>query len=41
MRVSIPPALLERVPEAARGRACICAGCVERFHAGTLPILSR
>ena len=24
---SIPPAALERVPEAARDRSCICAAC--------------
>jgi hypothetical protein len=25
-----PPQLLERLPEAARGKACICAACVRQ-----------
>jgi hypothetical protein len=29
-RATFPAALLARVPEAARGRACVCAGCVEQ-----------
>lgn len=31
-RVEIPAALLARVPEAWRNRACICRQCVEDFH---------
>lgn len=27
MQADFPPALRARVPEAARGRACICARC--------------
>jgi prepilin-type N-terminal cleavage/methylation domain-containing protein/prepilin-type processing-associated H-X9-DG protein len=30
--VDIPEALLARVPEASRNRACICQKCVEAFH---------
>jgi len=33
-RVEIPGALLARVPEAARNRACICRKCVDAFKAG-------
>lgn len=29
-RVTIPQALLDRIPAPARGVACICARCVER-----------
>jgi hypothetical protein len=25
---TFPPGLLDRLPEAARGRACLCANCV-------------
>ena len=31
----IPAALLARVPEAQRDRACICRACVEKFHKRT------
>lgn len=30
---AFPPGLLDRLPEAARGQACICADCVRRFAA--------
>jgi prepilin-type N-terminal cleavage/methylation domain-containing protein/prepilin-type processing-associated H-X9-DG protein len=33
-RVTIPEALLARVPEKLRNRACICRKCVEQFHRG-------
>jgi len=26
---TFPPALMARIPEAARGRACLCPGCVK------------
>jgi prepilin-type processing-associated H-X9-DG protein/prepilin-type N-terminal cleavage/methylation domain-containing protein len=32
VRVEIPAALLARVPEPLRDRACICRKCVEQFH---------
>jgi hypothetical protein len=28
-QAAFPTALLDRVPEAARGRACVCAACAE------------
>lgn len=33
--VTIPPALLARVPPEAVNRACICRDCVEAFRRGT------
>lgn len=30
--VEIPAALIDRVPAAQRGRACLCRACVEQFH---------
>jgi prepilin-type N-terminal cleavage/methylation domain-containing protein/prepilin-type processing-associated H-X9-DG protein len=32
LAVEMPAELLARVPENARNRACICRGCVEKFH---------
>lgn len=32
-QVEVPGELLALVPEPLRDRACICAGCVARFHA--------
>lgn len=40
MSASMPPKLLALVPADAAGKACICAACVKRFHAGTLPVVS-
>ena len=31
-QVEVPAELLAQVPEALRNRACICAGCVAKFH---------
>ncbi len=30
---SFSPALLDRIPAQARGKACICAACLARFEA--------
>jgi hypothetical protein len=27
--VAIPPDLLDRIPEAQRGKACVCAACID------------
>ncbi|MFM7100822.1 MAG: cysteine-rich CWC family protein [Verrucomicrobiota bacterium] len=32
--VEMPDALLARIPEEARGRACVCHACVAEFRAG-------
>lgn len=32
MTVSVPEALRERLPTQARGRSCICPGCVAAAH---------
>ncbi|HZL13647.1 MAG TPA: cysteine-rich CWC family protein [Verrucomicrobiae bacterium] len=37
-RVEIPEALLARVPENFRNRACLCLKCVEKFHGERLAI---
>jgi len=29
--------LLERLPESAKGQACICGNCLAAFHAGRMP----
>jgi hypothetical protein len=32
MSAQIPEALLASVPAESKNRACVCRGCVERFH---------
>lgn len=32
---SFDPALLDRIPDEARGNACVCSACVARFTAET------
>ena len=32
---SLDPALLNRIPDEARGKACVCSACVARFAAKT------
>ena len=39
-QVAIPAALIGRVPEALRDRACICQGCVEKFQREPQPLQS-
>jgi len=34
---TFPPDLLERLPEAARGQACICAACVAAHRSAPRP----
>jgi hypothetical protein len=35
--VSIAPAVLEKIPESARGRTCICRACAARAAAADAP----
>lgn len=34
--LKVPPALLARVPEALRGKACVCRECVQAYHRGVV-----